>query len=113
MSFQKSPENKFGERHHIRIWRTRHEINGRRLWVAAATHEFSMKFIIAPPWVVHRMNPNLDYERDYIAADLIEAGSLMAGEYQLNEPISLKGAKKNPHGDKFYTDGSAKIIEIV
>lgn len=113
ISFQKTTKsNIYSERHHIRIWRTRHEVNGSRVWVGAATHEVGMKLIIAPPFLVHRMDPNLDYERDYITNDLLKTGSKSAGTHQLLEPISLSKAEKNPHGDKFYTTGVANIIEV-
>ena len=113
ISFQKTTKsNKYSERHHIRIWRTRHEVNGNRVWVGAATHEVGMKFILAPPFFVHRLDPNIDYERDYITNDILKAGGKSAGTFQLTEPISLSKAEKNPHGDKFYTSGIANIIEI-
>jgi hypothetical protein len=114
LAFQKtSGRNKFAERHHIRLWRTRHELPGRRrLWVAAASHEVGMKLTIMPPFVVHRMNPSLDYERDYITADLLKHGCLAGGSYTVIKPISAGRPKKNPHGDCYYTDGQAKIIEI-
>lgn len=113
ISFQKTTKsNKYSERHHIRIWRTRHEVNGNRVWVGAATHEVGMKFILAPPFFVHRLDPNIDYERDYITNDILKSGGKSAGTFQLTEPISLSKAEKNPHGDKFYTSGIANIIEI-
>jgi hypothetical protein len=60
LSFQKTTgKNKFAERHHIRIWRTRHTLGNKRLWVGAATHETGMKLTLMPPFIVHRMNPIL------------------------------------------------------
>lgn len=113
LSLQKPAKGgKLGERHHIRVWRTRHEVNGNRVWVGAATHETGMKLIPLPPFIVHRMNPSLDYERDFITSALIKSDCLMAGEYQLIQPIALETAKRNPHGDRFYTNGIANIIEI-
>jgi hypothetical protein len=81
--------------------------------VAAATHETGIKIVWMPPFVVHKMNPDLDYERDYIASDLLGLGNLLVGEYQILEPINPKKPKRNPNNDAYYTDGRAKIIEIV
>jgi hypothetical protein len=115
LAFQKhTRKNKFAERHHVRIWRTRHALkDGRRIWVGAATHEVGMKAVLTPPFVVHKMNPDLDYERDYIAAALIECGHLLADEHQLNPDINKNTPRRNPHGDAYFTDGKAKVVEIV
>lgn len=115
MSFQKTTKtNKFSQRHHIRIWRTRHSLpGGNQLWIAAATHETGMKIVWLPPFVVHRMDPDLDYERDYIAAELIDQGHLMAGEHQINHAIKKSKPKRNPNNDRYYADGKTKVIEIV
>lgn len=115
LAFQKTTaRNKFAQRHHIRIWRTRHILpGGNHLWIAAATHETGIKIVWLPPFVIHRMNPDLDYERDHIAAELIAQGHLMAGEHQINEPIKRSSPKRNPNNDIYYTDGKAKVIEII
>ncbi|HSX41629.1 MAG TPA: LssY C-terminal domain-containing protein [Candidatus Saccharimonadales bacterium] len=115
LAFQKTTKtNKFAQRHHIRIWRTRHKLGDRNyLWVAAATHETGMKVVWLPPFIVHRMDPDLDYERDFIAGELIEQGHLMAGDHQLNDAIKRTKPKRNPNNDHYYSDGRAKAIEIV
>ncbi len=115
LSFQKTTrKNKFAQRHHVRVWRTRHELPGdNRIWIAAATHETAIKLTYLPPFIVHRMNPDLDSERDHIASDLLAHDNLMAGEYPINEKISSNKPRHNPHGDKYYTDGKAKAIEII
>jgi hypothetical protein len=113
LSFQQVSRKKFSERHHIRLWRTRHEIDGRRLWVSAATHETGFKILLKPPFVAHKMTPDLDYERDYVTDGLLASGCKLAASPQLNTKISTSSLKKNPHGDPYYTDGKANIIEVV
>jgi hypothetical protein len=114
LAFQKIIKKGYGQRHHIRIWRTRHELpEGNRVWVAAATFEKSFKPSLKPPFIYHHMEPKLDVERDFIASFLVEEGHLAAGEYKINEPLSRQHPGYNPHGDAYYTDGKAKAIEIV
>lgn len=115
LAFQKTThKNKFSERHHIRIWRTRHTLpDGNTLWVAAATHEKGMKVVWLPPFVVHKMNPDLDYERDYISTELVDLDHLVAGEYQLHTQIKRSKPRRNPNNDTYFTDGKAKVLEIV
>lgn len=113
ISFQKAERNGFSDRHHIRLWRTRHQLpGGRRIWVAAATHEEGLKIIPWPPFFPHRMDPDLDQERAHIIEEVTAHGALLADHYELNQPISIEKPKKNPHLDRYYTDGLAAIIEL-
>ncbi|HUC86964.1 MAG TPA: LssY C-terminal domain-containing protein [Candidatus Saccharimonadales bacterium] len=114
LSFQKVLKKGYGNRHHIRIWRTRHQLpEGNRIWVAAATYEEGFRVGTRFPFVFHYKDPDLDWERDYIASELIGQGNLLAGEPELNTPILVDEPKHDPHRDTYYTDGKAKIIEIV
>ncbi len=115
MAFQKtSKRNKFSERHHIRIWRTRHTLPGdNTLWVAAATHETGLKVVWLPPFIVHKMNPDLDYERDFIVDELLQQGHLLGDDLGINNPITRKKMKRNPNNDPYYTNGRAQLVEIV
>ncbi len=114
LAFQKVMRKSAGQRHHVRIWRTRHTLpDNNRLWVAAATYEKSFKLSKRPPFVFHHKEPNLDFERDYIATQLTDQGHLGVGEYQLNDPIKRSNPRRDPNGDPYYTDGSAKVIEII
>ena len=114
LAFQKVMNKTYSKRHHIRIWRTRHALPGNnRIWVAAATYERSFKVVPRPPFIFHHMEPNLDFERDYIAGELLAQGHKGAGEHQINQPISEDNPAFNPNGDAFYTDGKAKFVEII
>lgn len=114
LSFQKTTvTEKFAQRHHLRVWRTRFTLGeGKRVWVGAATLETGMKLVALPPFVVHRLFSDIDFERDFIANDLINIGAQSAGMVKINAPISPKKPKKNPHRDPYYTDGRAVVIEL-
>lgn len=114
LSFQKVLARGYGRRHHIRIWRTRHVLPDKnRVWVAAATYEKGFKTGMKPPFFYHHKEAKIDIERDYIANELIEAGNLMAGEHQINPANTHMNPHRDPNGDHYYTDGKAKVIEIV
>jgi hypothetical protein len=114
LAFQKTThKNRFTKRHHIRIWRTRHVLPGdNRIWVAAATREVGIKIVWLPPFIVHKMDPDLDGERDYIADKLVDLGHEPAGEHHINNPITKDKPKRNPNNDFYYTDGKAKAIKV-
>lgn len=113
--FQKTTvSNTIAQRHHIRLWRTRHVLpGGKRVWTAAATHETGLKITAMPPFVVHKMDPDLDFERDFIAKDLQEVGALIGEYIEINPPIAKTNPAKNPNRDPYYTDGNAVVVEIL
>lgn len=114
LSFQKVLKTGYGNRHHLRIWRTRHHLpNGDRIWVCAATHEQGYRMGVMPPFFFHHKDPNLDFERDYITGELLEQGNQLVGSYEWNRPISKKHPKKDPHRDPYFTDGKANAIVII
>jgi hypothetical protein len=114
LSFQKVLNRGYGNRHHIRIWRTRHSLPGdNRIWVAAATYEQGFRFGLRSPFFFHQKDPDLDWERDFIAAELLDQKNLLVGEHQLNPPSTNHDPKHDPHRDPYFTDGNAKIIEII
>ena len=114
LSFQKVLSRGYGNRHHMRVWRTRHHLPGdNRIWVAAATFENSFKFSLHPPFFFHHKSPDLDGERDYIVGELTEQGHLVVGKYRINDPSSPEKPVRDPHGDRYYTDGHATAVEII
>ncbi|TAK89559.1 hypothetical protein EPO04_00385 [Patescibacteria group bacterium] len=113
ISFQKITDNGYAQRHHIRLWRTRHVLrSGQRVWVGAATFEKSFKFKFRPPFVHHFKDPDIDWERDYIVEELLKHGGILGESYQFNQPIHKDKPAKDPNGDSYYTNGVAKVIEL-
>lgn len=115
MSFQKLTAKKsFSQRHHVRLWRTTKSLpDNSHVWIAAASYDTSLRFGLLPPFIHHHIDPDMDDERDYIALDLIHNGALMAGDHQMIDPIGPSHPSKNATGARYFTDGKAKIIEIV
>ncbi len=70
--FQKQT-NTFAMRHHVRIWR-RGSWDGRPLWAAAGTHDIGVRFDVRDRSFTHRVEPQVDLEREKIVDDLAFAG---------------------------------------
>lgn len=114
-SFWNSKVNDFGfekptaaknvrERHHARFWRTQFEtVDGRRLYVGAASFDVGMKWFIT-----HKIKPDIDTEREVLLADLESGGLVLGYEKQQSVEPTLG---KNFSGDQFFTDG--KLYSIV
>jgi len=62
--------NDVSKRHHIRLWRMEQNWQGQELWVAAATRDVEMGFLRPGRIVTHRVEEQVDHERDKIAWDL-------------------------------------------
>ncbi len=66
--------NTFDKRDHMRIWLRDEEWRGRDVWAAAATQDLAAVFTAHPPGVTHRIEADIDLERDKIVRELEFAG---------------------------------------
>jgi len=97
-------------RHHLRIWNTGRLVDGTPLWVAAATHDISIQFVKRKFRLSHRIDPNVDAERDFIAGNLSEAKRLTREEY-VNCPEPISGAQ-TATGQPYYSDNRMLLLEL-
>jgi len=97
-------------RHHLRIWKTGQVADGVPLWVAAATHDVSIHLVKRKFRLFHRIDPNVDAERDFIAGNLWEAKRLTREEY-VNCPEPVSGAQ-TATGQPYYSDSRMLLLEL-
>ena len=97
-------------RHHLRIWKTGHAVDGVPLWVAAATHDVSIHLVKHKFRLFHRIDPNVDAERDFIAGNLSETKRLTREEY-VNSPQPVSGAQ-TATGQAYYSDSRMLLLEL-
>jgi LssY C-terminus len=97
-------------RHHLRIWKTGRAVDGVPLWVAAATHDISIHLVKHKFRLFHRIDPNVDAERDFIAGNLSEAKLLTREEY-VNCPEPVSGAQ-TATGQPYYSDSRMLLLEL-
>ena len=97
-------------RHHTRIWRAPLLVDSNRepLWVATCSYDMGVEFVPKPYLITHRIDPNVDREREMIAAQLRAAG---ARDIAL-VPVTGPQRGRNAGGDDFYTDGRAHVLVL-
>jgi hypothetical protein len=106
------PDPKFivERRHHVRIWKTDREVDGIPLWVGAATHDVSIELIIHRLRFFHRIDPNVDEERDFIARNLAETWQPTRQEYmRCAEPVLNA---QTDTGQSYHSDGRMLFLEL-
>lgn len=103
--FQKSLDT-FAQRHHVRIWRLAQRLNGREVWIGAATHDIAVSNSRAKTKWSHRVDPHIDRERDWIESDLLYAGTARA--YANLERPSAPRRAANATGDLLLTDSTLR-----
>lgn len=93
------------QRHHTRLWRTAYTMpDGRPIWVATASFDEGVE-VSATKLPTHRINPNIDAERQFIVNSL---GVANPQYFQVTEPQ----LGKNASGDLFFTDGKAVVVSL-
>jgi len=92
-------------RHHIRIWETDYKIWGYHIFVWSWIYDNWLKW-----WVTHKIDPNLDKEREYIFNSL-KKSELIKSErkIQLEEWFEWT----NFSWDNFFTDGKAYVLKTI
>lgn len=94
-------------RHHFRVWDTGlRDPRGRAVWWGAGDYDLSIR------WhdLSHVRDPDLDAERDFIAASLKDSPLLERASLVALPAIPREGA--NDKGYAFRTDGRAALIEL-
>jgi hypothetical protein len=97
-------------RHHLRIWKTDHEINGNPIWVGAATHDVAIKFERRKLWMIHRIDPNVDAEREFIAENLTETHLVTQVEY-LASTLPVFQAQ-TASGEAYHSDSRILLLDF-
>lgn len=104
------PASIVARRHHLRIWKTDRVVDGVPLWVGAATHDVSIEFVKRKVQLFHRIDPNVDAERDFIAGNLAETQQLIRQEYVCGAgPVF--GAQ-TATGQAYYSDNRMLLMAL-
>ncbi len=104
--FQSETQDKgLRQRHHARFWKTDfHTIDGLTIFVGTASFDDGVKW-----GLTHRIDPNIDAERNLLLVDLQKTGLIRSLEtFSLVAPI----LGQNLTGDPFFTDGNAILLSL-
>jgi len=97
-------------RHHLRIWKTDQEMNGNSIWVGAATHDVAIKFEVRKLWMIHRIDPNVDAEREFIAGNLMQT-HLVTQEKYLSSAVPVFQAQ-TASGEAYHSDSRMLLLDF-
>jgi LssY C-terminus len=104
------PKSIVARRHHLRIWKTDRAVDGVPLWVGAATHDVAIEFVKHKFRPFHRIDPDVDAERDFIARDLAKSAQVLHEQFvRCAEPVI------NAHtatGQAYYSDSRMIFLEL-
>jgi len=103
-----TPSGSIRHRHHTRIWRAPLLIdsNPQPLWVATCSYDMGIEFVPKPYLITHRIDPDVDRERELIATQLRGAGAREVAFV----PVTGPQRGRNAGGDSFFTDGRAHVL---
>jgi hypothetical protein len=97
-------------RHHLRVWDSGQKVNGRTLWVGAATHDNGFERDERNGNVTHHIDPNVDEERDFLLASFQQAGATSEAVYVF--PANPVQSARTASGGSFHTDGRIAVMEL-
>jgi LssY-like putative type I secretion system component LssY len=97
-------------RHHLRVWKAPFQLEGQDVWIGAATHDMGFEKDQRNGSVTHKIDPNVDLERDFVGASLTEGGAVLASSYNLpKDPIQ---EAKTATGGSFHSDGRVLVMQL-
>jgi hypothetical protein len=97
-------------RNHLRIWKAPFQVNGQTLWVGAATHDIGFERDQRNNGVTHKIDPDIDVERDYVEKTLVSTGLVVEVTHFLPEH-PMKEAK-TATGGSFHSNGKVVVLKL-
>jgi LssY C-terminus len=104
------PASILNRRHHLRIWRTDYEVDGKPVWVGAATHDVAIVIDKRRVRFDHRIDPQVDAERDFIASNLAQTLLLTHKEYLASADPVFEA--QTTRGQTYYSDSRMLLLEL-
>jgi len=99
------------QRHHFRIWNSPFSTSQQTIWSGAGTHDIGIeKDQRKAGAITHKIDQNVDGERDFIGATLTDAGQVQAMDYMTrSHPIT---STKTATGGEIKSDGRVLVIVL-
>jgi hypothetical protein len=103
------PISVVASRNHLRIWKAPFEVKGQTLWVAA-THDVGFERDQRNNGVTHKIDPDIDLERDYVEKTLSSTG--LVDEVTHFLPDNPMQEAKTATGGGFHSNGQVLILKL-
>ncbi len=104
------PQSIVARRHHLRIWKTDRAVDDVPLWVGAATHDVAIEFVKHKFRLFHIIDPDVDAERDFIAADLEKTSQITREHFVGCIAPVFNG--QTATGQSYYSDSRMLFLEL-
>ena len=104
------PQAVVSRRHHLRIWKTDYTQDGVPIWVGSATHDVAIEIAKNGRLINHRIDPEVDEERDFIGGDLTEAASVSSQEYL--HGVTPVFEAKTASGEEYHSDSRILLLDL-
>jgi hypothetical protein len=97
-------------RHHLRLWRAPDAVAGTTLWVGAATHDIGFERDQRNNGITHKIDPNVDLEREYVETTLTRTG--IVTEFAYTTPKDAVKDARTATGGTFRSDGRVLVLKL-
>ena len=95
-------------RHHFRLWKAPFTWNGETVYVGAGTHDIGFEKDIRSGHLTHKIDPEVDGERENIAQSLDKSDKVKSMTYYL-PPEPVQDAQ-NASGGGYHSDGRLLVV---
>jgi hypothetical protein len=107
---QAEPFAVVASRHHFRIWKAPFTYKGEPVWLGAGTHDIGFEKDQRNGSVTHKIDPNVDLERQNIGASLQKTDLVQTmHEYLPSDPVQ---SARNATGGGYNSDGKILVITL-
>jgi hypothetical protein len=97
-------------RNHLRVWQSSYSVGGRPVWCVAATHDIGFERDERNNGITHRIDSEIDKEREYVNDTLSGTGLIVAREH-IAPPDPLTEAR-TATGGTFRSDGRILVLVL-
>jgi hypothetical protein len=97
-------------RNHLRIWKAPFTVNSQTLWVGAATHDVGFEKDERNNGLTHKIDPDIDLERDYLEKTLCSTGLVAQVTHFL--PKNPLQEAKTATGGSFHSSGQVLVLKL-
>jgi hypothetical protein len=97
-------------RNHLRIWKAPFTVNGKMLWVGAATHDIGFEKDQRNGSITHKIDPDIDLEKDYVQKTLCSTG--LVAEVMHFLPKNPLQEAKTATGGSFHSNGQVLVMKL-
>lgn len=97
-------------RNHLRVWKAPFTVDGRMVWVGAATHDIGFEKDQRNNGLTHKIDPDIDLERDFVEKTLSSTG--LVAEITHFLPENPMQEAKTATGGSFHSNGQVLILKL-